>query len=116
VPGLEDWEYVFTPGHSPGHVVFFRKRDRVLIAGDAVLTTPLWGLLPSLRRVSRPPRLSCWNWRGTMTSIAALAFLKPVVLACGHGIPMAGAEVAGELRALSVRVSGSVTWQPTKGK
>ena len=41
VPGLPDWECIPTPGHTPGHVSFFRPRDRVLIAGDAVLTVQL---------------------------------------------------------------------------
>ena len=38
VPGLPDWQAVPTPGHTPGHVAFFRGKDRVLITGDAVLT------------------------------------------------------------------------------
>ena len=37
-PGLPDWQVVATPGHSAGHVAFFRPGDGVLIAGDAVLT------------------------------------------------------------------------------
>jgi glyoxylase-like metal-dependent hydrolase (beta-lactamase superfamily II) len=44
VPGLPDWECIPTPGH----VAFFRNCDRVLIAGDAVLTVQLnswWGFL-----------------------------------------------------------------------
>jgi hypothetical protein len=31
VPGLPDWQAVPTPGHTPGHVAFFRAKDRVLI-------------------------------------------------------------------------------------
>jgi glyoxylase-like metal-dependent hydrolase (beta-lactamase superfamily II) len=27
VPGLPDWEYIPTPGHTPGHVCFFRPGD-----------------------------------------------------------------------------------------
>jgi len=38
VPGLPDWRCVPTPGHTPGHVAFFRPADRVLLTGDAVLT------------------------------------------------------------------------------
>ena len=38
VPGLPEWTCVPTPGHTPGHVAFFRPGDRTLIAGDAVLT------------------------------------------------------------------------------
>ena len=39
VPGLPGWRWVFTPGHTPGHVALFRDADRTLIAGDAVVTT-----------------------------------------------------------------------------
>ncbi len=38
LPGLPDWEAVPTPGHTPGHVAFFRRSDRVLITGDALVT------------------------------------------------------------------------------
>ena len=38
VPGLPEWVCVPTPGHTPGHVAFFRPGDSTLIAGDAVLT------------------------------------------------------------------------------
>ena len=37
-PGLPEWRSITTPGHSPGHVVFFRESDRVLISGDALMT------------------------------------------------------------------------------
>src|SRR3954447_4402179 len=38
VPFLPDWRWIPTPGHSPGHVSFFRDSDRTLIAGDAFVT------------------------------------------------------------------------------
>jgi glyoxylase-like metal-dependent hydrolase (beta-lactamase superfamily II) len=106
VPGLADWECIPTPGHSPGHVAFFRGSDRVLIAGDAVLTVPMAGLLPGRRRKISPPlRLPSWDWQGAKDSVAILAGLEPAVLASGHGIPMSGSGVADELRAFSDRFS-----------
>ena len=105
LPGLPDWECVSTPGHSPGHVVFFRRSDRVLIAGDAVLTAPFWGLLPRRQRISPPPWVSSWDWRRTKDSVAVLVRLEPRVLATGHGVPMAGAGVAADLHAFSDRFS-----------
>jgi len=109
VPGLPDWECVPTPGHSASHVVFFPKSDRVMIAGDAVLTALLWGLLPSKQRVLLPPYVSSWNWRRTKDSVVTLARLEPRVLATGHGVPMAGAGVAGDLHTFSDRFSRSAT-------
>jgi glyoxylase-like metal-dependent hydrolase (beta-lactamase superfamily II) len=108
VPSLSDWECVPTPGHSAGHVVFFRRSDRVLIAGDAVLTVPLWGLLPSVQRISPPPRIASWNWRMTKGSVAILARLEPLVLATGHGIPMAGADLARGLYAFADSFSQTI--------
>jgi len=105
VPGLPDWECVPTPGHSAGHVVFFREMDRVAIAGDAVLTAPLFGLLTFRQKITPPPRISTWDRRRAKQSVAALAALRPRVLATGHGIPLAGPYVARELQAFSDRFS-----------
>src|SRR6266545_1888885 len=41
VPGLPGWEWLPTPGHTPGHVVYLRPRDGVVVAGDAALTVDL---------------------------------------------------------------------------
>ncbi len=104
VPGLPDWECIPTPGHTPGHVAFFRPSDRVLITGDAVLTlnfNSLWDLLRIKQRVSGPPWISTWSWPTARESVAALARLEPQVLAPGHGTPMANAATAAELRALA---------------
>ena len=36
VPMMPGWRAVFTPGHTAGHVSFYRETDKTLIAGDAV--------------------------------------------------------------------------------
>jgi glyoxylase-like metal-dependent hydrolase (beta-lactamase superfamily II) len=112
VPGLPDWECVPTPGHTPGHVSFFRPSDRVLIAGDAVLTVQLnsmWGFLlwelgRSRRRFAGPPRYSTWSWRTAKESVAALARLEPRVVACGHGPVLCGSTVSPALRRFAEHV------------
>ena len=38
IPGMAGWRWIHTPGHSPGHVSFFRDGDRTLLAGDAFVT------------------------------------------------------------------------------
>lgn len=104
VPGLPDWQAIPTPGHTPGHVAFFRSRDKVLITGDAVLTVNLNSvpdLLAGKRRVSGPPYISTWNWPAAKESVAALAGLEPQVLAPGHGTPMTCATTAAALRAFA---------------
>lgn len=37
LPGGGGWEWILTPGHSPGHVTVYHPRTRVLIVGDHVL-------------------------------------------------------------------------------
>jgi glyoxylase-like metal-dependent hydrolase (beta-lactamase superfamily II) len=37
VPGSGGWEWIHTPGHSPGHVVLHHPASRLLISGDHVL-------------------------------------------------------------------------------
>jgi glyoxylase-like metal-dependent hydrolase (beta-lactamase superfamily II) len=122
VPNLPDWECIPTPGHTPGHAAFFRMSDRVLIAGDAVVTVELnsiwgflmWGLGRHKQRVSGPPWYSTWNWKMAKESVAHLARLEPYVLATGHGAPMSGGEIARELRAFANRFSGSAAEKQTK--
>lgn len=37
LPGGGGWEWIHTPGHSPGHVTVYHPRRRILITGDHVL-------------------------------------------------------------------------------
>jgi glyoxylase-like metal-dependent hydrolase (beta-lactamase superfamily II) len=109
VPNLPGWECIPTPGHTPGHVSFFRASDRVLITGDAVVTlklNSLAGLLLQRQGLSGPPRYTSWSWRAAKDSVVKLARLEPNVLAVGHGMPMTGAETADAVRAFADRFSG----------
>lgn len=106
VPGLPGWECIPTPGHTPGHVSFFRPHDRVLVTGDAVVTlkvNSVSGLLLKRQGLSGPPWYTTWDPRAAKASIAVLGRLGPNVLAGGHGIPMFGDGTAGALRAFAGR-------------
>jgi len=115
VPGLPDWVCVPTPGHTPGHVAFFRPGDRTLIAGDAVLTMAwssrlggdgagwLWDLMRRRPRLSGPPTVVTCDWHEAAASVAALAELDPWILASGHGTPSVGPDTAPALRAFASR-------------
>jgi glyoxylase-like metal-dependent hydrolase (beta-lactamase superfamily II) len=48
------WQIIDTPGHTPGHVSFFRPEDRVLLPADAFCTTNP----ESLRRQHHPERIT----------------------------------------------------------
>ena len=115
VPGLPDWQVVPTPGHTPGHVAFFRPADRVLITGDAVLTVnvnSVRGLLGGGDTLAGPPWISTWNWPLATRSITVLASLGADVLACGHGRPITGPGTAGAMAALAGRLSRGATATP----
>ncbi len=100
VPGLSDWQWIATPGHTPGHVSLFRESDRTLIAGDAVLTVnldKLSDLIAQEQELSRPPTPVTYDWVAARRSVAELAKLRPRVIASGHGVPMAGEMLASDL-------------------
>lgn len=104
IPGLSDWKYIHTPGHSPGHVSLFRESDRVLIAGDAFVTTKAESAifaLSNIKHLSGPPRYFTCNWASAELSVIKLAALDPDVAATGHGTAMRGEELRGALKNLS---------------
>lgn len=71
-----------TPGHSSGHLSFFREFDGILIVGD-VLTN--MNLLTTKVGLHEPPNLFTANKEINRKSIQKLASLKPKILCFGHG-------------------------------
>lgn len=101
---LAGWEWHHTPGHSPGHVAFFRREDSCLIAGDALTTMNLDSFFASafeVQRVCGPPAPSTPDWRRARESVELLAELRPLTIACGHGMPMSGGKAVMELAELA---------------
>jgi glyoxylase-like metal-dependent hydrolase (beta-lactamase superfamily II) len=74
-----------TPGHSPGHVSFWRAADRVLVCGDV-----LWGRNPFLN--SGPPQepfpVASPDPAENRRSARRLAELEPALVLFGHGAPL----------------------------
>ncbi|MDB5192601.1 MAG: beta-lactamase domain protein [Segetibacter sp.] len=96
IPGLEDWKYVHTPGHAPGHISLFRESDKVLIAGDAFVTTKQESFISVLLQskvVSGPPKYFTYDWQAAEQSVRLLASLAPITAGTGHGFPMRGQEL-----------------------
>ena len=99
---IESWKILGTPGHTPGHVSFYRPSDGVLLAGDALTTMDLdsfWGTIAKRPKVCRPPVPATIDWARARESVRLLAALRPSLIAAGHGAPMRGA--AGELQKLA---------------
>jgi glyoxylase-like metal-dependent hydrolase (beta-lactamase superfamily II) len=96
MPHMPGWRAVFTPGHTAGHISFFRDEDRVLIAGDAVITIDqqhATKLLTQVREFHGPPQYFTPDWEQAHRSIRTLADLRPFTVATGHGLPIAGEDV-----------------------
>jgi glyoxylase-like metal-dependent hydrolase (beta-lactamase superfamily II) len=106
VPGASGWEWLATPGHSPGHVSFFRPSDRVLLAGDAFATMNMdsWtGLITGKRTLARAGTPFNTDWEATWLSVKELAKLRPNVAGCGHGTPRSDAELPARLERFAER-------------
>jgi len=104
LPQFDEWQVHHTPGHTPGHLSFFRPKDRTLIAGDAFTTVDLdsfSAMATKKQEVSRPPAYFTCDWEAAHHSVEHLADLAPRVLAAGHGIPMSGPEAGEQLNALA---------------
>lgn len=104
IPGMPGWEWMFTPGHSPGHIVLFRESDRTLIGGDALATVnydSFIGTLTKRKEIWRAGTYATINWDQTEQSVKEIAALLPRVLACGHGIPMKGHAATRKMEAFA---------------
>ncbi len=104
LPGMTGWEWHHTPGHSPGHVVFFRRAGATMLGGDALTTMNTDSLFASVtkqQRVCGPPTPVTCDWRAARESVRFLSSLKPWTLGCGHGAPMSGPEAALQLAELA---------------
>ena len=73
------------PGHSPGHVAYWRESDRALILGDV-----LFGLHPATGRpgLHEPPPFFTPDPARNRESARRLAALEPAVVCFGHGPPL----------------------------
>ncbi len=103
VPGLPEWKYIHTPGHSPGHISLFRETDQVLIAGDAFVTTKAESAFSTMLQskvLSGPPKYFTYDWNLARESVSSLLKLEPEIVATGHGRPMQGSEMRESLENL----------------
>ncbi|MGI4758938.1 MAG: MBL fold metallo-hydrolase [Janthinobacterium lividum] len=105
LPELPGWTVLHTPGHTPGHVSFFREADRTLIVGDAFCSTKpesfFEAALVQEPELHGPPAYFTSDWKAARHSVEQLAKLWPQTVALGHGKPLSGAGVAAELQQLA---------------
>jgi hydroxyacylglutathione hydrolase len=78
-----------TPGHSAGHVAYWRESDRVLVAGDVLNGMNLLTSLPGLHE---PPSFFTPDPARNRESIRRIAALEPALVLFGHGPPLRDPE------------------------
>ncbi|QUW21015.1 MBL fold metallo-hydrolase [Sporosarcina sp. Marseille-Q4063] len=103
VPHLPKFRWIHTPGHTPGHVSFFREEDKALIAGDAFVTVKqeyLYKVFTQEQEISGPPRYLTTDWEAAFESVKKLEALQPAVAITGHGITMTGQLLTNSLHQL----------------
>ncbi len=103
VPGLPDWHWLHTPGHTPGHISLFRSSDGVLIAGDAFTTVKQESALAVAlqdEELHGPPAYYTTDWKAAQESVSKLEALKPALAVTGHGKPMSGRTFQHQLKKL----------------
>jgi glyoxylase-like metal-dependent hydrolase (beta-lactamase superfamily II) len=79
---VEDFVVIETPGHSPGHICFWREADGVLIAGDVLRNIDFLTTMPGLKE---PPEIFTSDPVENRKSIQKIAALRPQVVCFGHG-------------------------------
>lgn len=103
IPDMPGWRWIHTPGHTPGHVSFFRDTDQCLIAGDAFVTTKqesLYAVATQEPEVHGPPTYFTPDWAQACYSVQQLAALRPAIAATGHGRTMRGVQLSAGLERL----------------
>jgi glyoxylase-like metal-dependent hydrolase (beta-lactamase superfamily II) len=106
IPGLPEWRWIHTPGHTAGHVSLFRDADRTLVVGDAFCTTAqesFFAVALQRAELHGPPAYFTTDWDAARDSVRRLAALDPAFVAPAHGQPMAGAATAAALREMAAR-------------
>ncbi len=66
-----------TPGHSPGHVVYYHQKDNVLLGGDLFTS--------KRRRIQKPMAIFTADMTQAIKSGGIIKSLKPEILCVCHG-------------------------------
>jgi glyoxylase-like metal-dependent hydrolase (beta-lactamase superfamily II) len=78
LPMLGGLEVIATPGHTPGHISFFARREGVLFAGDSMRSKPDQLIPGNMRMVT-------WDEEKLIGSIRLQKELAPQIVCVGHG-------------------------------
>jgi hydroxyacylglutathione hydrolase len=79
------FEVLHVPGHSAGHVAFWRESDRALIVGDVVTNIDTITGVPGLHE---PKKMFTPDPARNRESARRIAALEPELVCFGHGKPL----------------------------
>ena len=79
------FKVIDSPGHSAGHVAFWRESDGVLVAGDVLTNMDIWTGIPGLHE---PKPYLTPDPIENRRSIRKVAALEPKLVLFGHGPPL----------------------------
>jgi glyoxylase-like metal-dependent hydrolase (beta-lactamase superfamily II) len=106
VPAMPGWKWLHTPGHAPGHVSLWREEDRMLVAGDAFVTTKQESVYSAVTQdpeMHGPPAYFTPDWQRAKQSVQTLASFAPETVVTGHGQAMRGDQMRAALNELAHR-------------
>lgn len=104
VPGMPEWRWIHTPGHTPGHVSLWRSTDATLIVGDAFVTTAqesVYAVMTQREELHGPPQYFTTDWVAARESVRDLAQLAPEIVVTGHGHALRGQKMRDGLNLLA---------------
>lgn len=104
VPGMAGWQWLHTPGHTPGHISLWRAADQTLIAGDAFITTrqeSAFAVALQQPELHGPPMYYTPDWDAAQHSVEHLASLEPELVITGHGPALQGPAMREALHTLA---------------
>ena len=92
VPGMRGWQWVHTPGHTAGHVSFFRPGDGTLIVGDAFTgkQEDLFDAAALHPDAGRQFEYTTADWSASLNSFRRLRDLNASLSILSHGKPLPG--------------------------
>jgi glyoxylase-like metal-dependent hydrolase (beta-lactamase superfamily II) len=82
---VSGFEVLHVPGHSAGHVAYWRDSDRALILGDVLTNINTITGLPGLHE---PQSIFTPDPKTNRDSARRLAALEPELVCFGHGRPL----------------------------
>lgn len=100
VPFLPGFEWIHTPGHTAGHVSFYRASDGLLIVGDAFVTVQqdaLYKVITQKKEIHGPPVYYTTDWEAARASVEKLASMDAKTAVFGHGQPLKSEELKNGL-------------------